>query len=99
MKIYYFQKDQQFLGPFTLDEMRDQALAEHDMVWKDGTADWVPASTLEELACMFRPQSLTSTSDSIVAGKQFAAKPSKWLLQLAVLAGFLTSGDTGKQYA
>ncbi len=55
MKIYYLHSNQQFLGPYSLDEVRCQSIKEEDLIWKDGTADWVPASALEEFACMFKP--------------------------------------------
>ena len=56
MKIYYLHSWQQFLGPFTLDEIRQQAISREDLIWKDGTPDWVPAGTLEEFACIFKPE-------------------------------------------
>ncbi len=74
MKIYYLQKDQQFRGPFTLDEIRAQALIENDMVWKDGTADWVAAINLQELACMFRQPSSAPTQIYSTSGDYFWMK-------------------------
>ncbi len=53
MKIYFVHSNQQFLGPYSLDEVRGQSITKEDLIWKDGTEDWVAAGTLDEFACMF----------------------------------------------
>jgi hypothetical protein len=58
MKIYFLHSNQQFLGPFSLDEVRGKSITKEDLIWKDGTEDWVPAATLEEFACMFNSSPL-----------------------------------------
>jgi hypothetical protein len=99
MRIYFFKKDQQFLGPFTLDEMRMQSITEKDMVWKDGTPDWVPAIALDELACMFRSQPAIPTPN-YVSAKQSPGKPAvKWLHQLALISRLWANENVNKQYA
>ncbi|HVG16517.1 MAG TPA: DUF4339 domain-containing protein [Chitinophagaceae bacterium] len=100
MKIYFLQKDQQFLGPFTLDEMRAQSITKKDMIWKDGTPDWVPAIALEELACMFRGQTSLPTQNYPSGGEQPPAKPiAKWLNHLAIISRLWANGNVSKQYA
>ena len=65
MKIYYLRRNRKFLGPFSLDELRSQTISADDYIWKDGTPDWVPAYSLEELACMFSHLSLPYSNNNI----------------------------------
>jgi len=53
MKIYFLHRQQEFLGPYSLDDLRNLPVTTNDLIWKDGTEDWVPAEKLEEFACMF----------------------------------------------
>lgn len=52
--MYYVGKNGQQTGPFTLDQIKAKyasgEILPTDLVWKEGTADWKPASTFSELA-------------------------------------------------
>ena len=52
--MYYVGKNGQQTGPFTLDQLKAKyasgEILPTDLVWKEGTADWKPASTFAELA-------------------------------------------------
>lgn len=45
---YYFENDQQF-GPFTYEELKNNRIKKHTMVWFEGISEWAPAETFDEL--------------------------------------------------
>lgn len=51
--MWHYAKDQQKHGPVSQDEvvglLRSGALADHDLVWREGMADWTAASQVTEL--------------------------------------------------
>lgn len=52
--MYYVGKNGQQTGPYNLDQVRSMyasgEILPSDLVWKEGTADWKPASTFDEIA-------------------------------------------------
>lgn len=70
MRIYYLNRNQQFLGPYSLDDLRSQPISKEDIIWKDGTPDWVQAAELEELACMFKPTNAYPITQTMTHPKQ-----------------------------
>jgi hypothetical protein len=62
MKIYFLHRNQQLLGPYTLDELRSQPLTKDDIIWKDGADDMVRAEQLDEFACMFQSSPIATFS-------------------------------------
>jgi hypothetical protein len=51
--MWHYAKEQEKRGPVNQDELlgmlRSGALADHDLVWRDGMAEWKPASEVMEL--------------------------------------------------
>jgi hypothetical protein len=64
MKIYFLHRNAEFLGPYSLDDLRNLPITSSDLIWKDGTEDWVPAEKLEEFACMFTPVSIPTLAEN-----------------------------------
>ena len=64
MRIYYLNRNQEFLGPYSLDDLRSQPITKDDVIWKDGAPDWVHAEELEEFACMFKSEIKNDTAES-----------------------------------
>lgn len=60
--MYYVGKNGQQTGPFTLDQVKAKyatgEILPTDLVWKEGTADWKPASNFSEFSA---PASITPT--------------------------------------
>jgi hypothetical protein len=53
MKNYFIRKNNENLGPFSLEELKVQGLKKDDFIWKDGLHDWQPAESLEEFKDIF----------------------------------------------
>ena len=49
MKYYYYVKDDQQFGPFTIEELKLEKLKKDTLVWADGMSDWSKADEVEEL--------------------------------------------------
>jgi hypothetical protein len=49
MKHYYYSDNNQQLGPFTLEELKNKRLKKSTLVWTDGLQDWTSADKLDEL--------------------------------------------------
>jgi len=49
MKYYYYVKNEQRLGPFTLEEIQAQKIKKSTLIWADGMENWEVAETIEEL--------------------------------------------------
>jgi hypothetical protein len=47
---YYLQSDNDRLGPFSLEDLKDKLLQPGTPVWKEGLVDWTVAGKLEELS-------------------------------------------------
>lgn len=71
MKIYFLHRNAEFLGPYSLDELRNLPITQNDLIWKDGAPDWVPAASLEEFACMF-----TTASAFVLPANNYSRKSS-----------------------
>ena len=52
---YYYAAGDEHRGPFTIDQLRAQALRRDTMVWKEGMAQWQRAENVPELAELFAP--------------------------------------------
>ena len=55
MKLYYFIKDNQRLGPLPLDQLLQNGLQPSTLVWTDGLTDWITADQVAELQPLFAP--------------------------------------------
>jgi len=49
MKYYYYVKDEQRFGPFTLEEIKAQKIKKSTLIWADGMENWETSETIEEL--------------------------------------------------
>ena len=49
MKQYYYGDNNQQLGPFSLEELRDKKITKSTLVWFEGLDNWVTADKVEEL--------------------------------------------------
>ena len=56
MKTYYYEKNGEQIGPFTLDEIKTKRLKKSTLVWKEGLSDWVVSSKLPELKDVLLPE-------------------------------------------
>ena len=53
MKNYYIVKNETSVGPFSLDQLRNQGILPNTKVWCEGMPDWVEARMLPELIPLF----------------------------------------------
>lgn len=53
---YYIVKSDMRLGPFTLDELRQQGISADTLVWHKGMPDWKEARAVPELAAIAAPE-------------------------------------------
>lgn len=53
MNQYYLARNGQQLGPFTPEQLRQQGIRRHEMVWRSGMSDWMQAGSVPELANIF----------------------------------------------
>lgn len=49
MKYFYYLKDNESQGPFSLDELKSHIITATTLVWTEGLEDWAPASGVAEL--------------------------------------------------
>ena len=49
MKHYYYADNEQQLGPFTVDELKNKRLKKSTLVWTEGMQDWTSANDIDEL--------------------------------------------------
>jgi|688.fasta_scaffold502274_1 hypothetical protein len=49
MRIYYTHKHGKQLGPFSLEELKEQGITNETDVWREGMSEWQKASNVEEL--------------------------------------------------
>ncbi len=52
---YYFHRNNQQLGPYTVEQLREQKITPDTQVWREGMANWQPASSVIELTSLFTP--------------------------------------------
>ncbi len=55
MKLYYFIKDNQQLGPLPLDQLLQNGVQPSTLVWTDGLTDWITADQVADLQPLFAP--------------------------------------------
>lgn len=67
MKYWVIINNQQ-LGPFTLEELRRQAVDAATPVWCKGMADWLPLSSVPELSSILLPPALPSAGAAMPVG-------------------------------
>ena len=49
MPKYYYIKDGEKIGPFSLKELKDKDIKKSTLVWKEGLDNWLKARKLEEV--------------------------------------------------
>jgi tetratricopeptide (TPR) repeat protein len=49
MRHYYYSDNEEQLGPFTLDELKEKRIKKSTLVWTDGLKDWTTADKVDEL--------------------------------------------------
>ncbi len=59
MNKYFIARNGQKLGPYSVDELRQQNLTANDMVWAKGMSDWTQARHVPELTGLFPAQAST----------------------------------------
>lgn len=55
MKQYYLVKDNQRIGPLTLEQLMASGLTPETLVWTEGMTSWTPAGQVNELGALFAP--------------------------------------------
>lgn len=81
MAQYYYTDGKERYGPFTIEQLRERNISAETLVWKEGMADWLPASQVSDL------QPLMSTSDAFSAPstppftKPVSLAPKNWLVE------------------
>lgn len=53
MKIWFIRHNNEGLGPYTIDELKNLSVAKDDYVWKEGFPDWMQAASIPELKQLF----------------------------------------------
>ena len=55
MEQYYYTDGTERYGPFTIEQLRERNITGSTLVWKEGMADWLPASQVTELQSLLTP--------------------------------------------
>lgn len=53
MKIWFIRHNNESLGPYTINELKNLSLAKDDYIWKEGLPDWMQAASIPELKQLF----------------------------------------------
>jgi len=68
MKKYYLQNENESIGPFSKDELKEQKITKETLVWTGDLPDWIPAGQVDELKAVLLcipPPIKNKTSESI----------------------------------
>src|SRR5688572_2267193 len=57
MKIWFIRHNNQSIGPYTIDELKNLAVTKDDYIWKEGFNDWIQVKSVQELKDHFNTQS------------------------------------------
>jgi hypothetical protein len=89
MAQYYYTDGKERYGPFSLEELQLKNITPTTLVWKEGMADWMPASQLSELTVQ-TSSNLFSTPENppISIPPIREAAPKNWLVE-SILVTFL----------
>lgn len=55
MREYYYARNSEKLGPFSLEELRSEKLSARSLVWFEGLPSWQFAEDIEEIQSIFQP--------------------------------------------
>lgn len=53
MKSFYYAKGEEQVGPFTLNELKEEGVTQNTLVWHEGLDDWKEARHIKELQELF----------------------------------------------
>tara|TARA_B110001452_G_C15109053_1_gene386609 strand:- start:372 stop:845 length:474 start_codon:yes stop_codon:yes gene_type:complete len=74
---YYYAKNEEKIGPLSLDELKKIELKKDTLVWHEGLDDWVKAEEVKELRVLFNEE---SKNNSIKDTKRKITKNQKIIL-------------------
>jgi hypothetical protein len=87
MREYYVHNGNDRLGPFTLDEIKNQAITPDTFIWYEGLPSWTTARNVEEFSTFLIKNKIQS--DDISANKSQAGGIKKYLKIVGVVLGFI----------
>ncbi len=63
MSKYYYAKDNERFGPYSLDELTNKEITKETLIWYKGLPEWITASEVDELQTLFEdvPPALPNT--------------------------------------
>jgi len=63
MKLYYYVKDSEKVGPYTLEELRTKNITTETLIWHEGLPSWIRAKDSQDLNSFFSltPPSIPTT--------------------------------------
>lgn len=53
MKIWFIRHNNESLGPYSIEELKNLSVTKDDYVWKEGLTDWMQAASVAELKQLF----------------------------------------------
>lgn len=105
MKKYFYIRNGQKQGPFSLEEMRTQCITPETMVWFAGLEEWTAARNLEELKPFLAAENIETpqvcAAPVIEMPEKRVVPPRTWLAEsiLATIFCCLPFGIVGIVYA
>ena len=63
MKIWFVRNNNESLGPYSIEDLKNLSIAKDHYVWKEGLSDWMQAASISELKQLF----ITATPPPFVA--------------------------------
>lgn len=54
MKIWFIRHNNESLGPYTIEELKNLSVGKEDYVWKEGFTGWTQAKDINELNSLFK---------------------------------------------
>jgi len=89
MSQYYYTDGKERYGPFSIDELRDKAIDENTLVWKEGLPDWVPAAKMSELNSLFvNAPEYTPAFNEAYRNTAITLPPKNWLIESILVTVF-----------
>ena len=79
---YYYAKNEEKIGPLSLDELKKVDIKDDTLVWHEGLKDWVKAEELKELKSFFKTD--------VIGNLKNESNGKKWGIRVGKFITFFT---------
>ena len=88
---YYYAKNEEKIGPLTLDELKKVDIKDDTLVWYEGLDDWIKAEELKELKSLFKTEAVGNLKNES-NGKKWGIRVGKFITFFTLFWIFIIIG-------